>query len=190
MDWIEPLRDALQSTGGSFLIGVLVLVLGSSAILSEKTAKEKFGAIGLIAGWIQRRKEAAALQEEELLNRRTADLWEEIRRVDEARSRDRQVLMQEILDLRTSERLKHRYTVWAAKRVRDLEIWAATSGLQLPQPKILPFWSGLRSMTLVMRVRMRRKVRVMNESWAIGPTWQTDEAGNFILPEHTLGWGS
>ena len=23
----------------------------------------------------------------------------------------------------------------------------------------------------------------------IGPTWATDENGDWILPEHTLGWG-
>lgn len=28
-----------------------------------------------------------------------------------------------------------------------------------------------------------------NKPWVIGPTWQTDEDGEFILPERTLGWG-
>lgn len=28
-----------------------------------------------------------------------------------------------------------------------------------------------------------------NKPWVIGPTWQTDDDGDFILPERTLGWG-
>ena len=28
-----------------------------------------------------------------------------------------------------------------------------------------------------------------NKPWVIGPTWQTDDDGEFILPERTLGWG-
>ena len=28
-----------------------------------------------------------------------------------------------------------------------------------------------------------------NKPWVIGPTWQTDDDGKFILPERTLGWG-
>lgn len=28
-----------------------------------------------------------------------------------------------------------------------------------------------------------------NKPWVIGPTWSTDESGEFILPERTLGWG-
>lgn len=27
-----------------------------------------------------------------------------------------------------------------------------------------------------------------DKSWVIGPTWQTDDDGDFILPERTLGW--
>lgn len=27
------------------------------------------------------------------------------------------------------------------------------------------------------------------DPWIIGPTWQTDDEGRFILPERTLGWG-
>ena len=26
------------------------------------------------------------------------------------------------------------------------------------------------------------------KSWAIGPTWKTDDNGDFVLPEHSLGW--
>ena len=28
-----------------------------------------------------------------------------------------------------------------------------------------------------------------NKPWVIGPTWQTNDDGEFILPERTLGWG-
>lgn len=28
-----------------------------------------------------------------------------------------------------------------------------------------------------------------DEPWVIGPTWTRDDEGQFILPEHTLGWG-
>lgn len=28
-----------------------------------------------------------------------------------------------------------------------------------------------------------------DEPWVIGPTWARDDDGQFILPEHTLGWG-
>lgn len=140
MEWVEPLQNALRSNGGSFIIGVLLLVFGSSAVLSEKTAKEKFGAIGMLARWVQRRKQQAAEQEEELFKRRTDDLWAEIARVDQARKDDKARFQREIKQLRESERLKHKYTVWAAQRVHDLEVWAATNGYVLPTPKILTFF--------------------------------------------------
>lgn len=139
MEWVDHVLAGVRGNGASFVIGVLILVFGSSAILSERTAKEKFGALGMIARWVQSRKERAAELEEELFRRRTEDLWAEIRRVDESRSVDKDRFLQELRDLRRSESLKHRYTLWAAQRVRDLEIWAATNGLELPTPKILPF---------------------------------------------------
>lgn len=139
MEWVDHLLDGVRGNGASFVIGVLILVFGSSAVLSERTAKEKFGALGMIARWVQSRKEREAELEEELFNRRTEELWAEIRRVDESRHMDKERFLRELSDLRKSENLKHRYTLWAAQRVRDLEIWAATNGLELPTPKILPF---------------------------------------------------
>lgn len=31
--------------------------------------------------------------------------------------------------------------------------------------------------------------KTINRPWAIGPTWQVDEDGRYILPERSLGWG-
>lgn len=124
----------LNAPGGVWILLVVILVFGSTAIFSEKTAKEKFGALGLVSRWWKRRKEEAANMEEEISSKRTAELWDEIQRVDELRARDREYFEEQITRLERAEKLQHRYITWVTDVFRRIEIWAAGQGYELPPP--------------------------------------------------------
>ena len=128
MDWVQPLTNALSTQMGQFILGVMILVFGSSAILSEKTAKDKFWLIGRAAGWFQRRKEEQANLEAKITERRFAALQEEITRIDKNQKRSEKVMYRQ-----------HEYIVWITTRWRALEVWAADRGLRLPDPPFQTF---------------------------------------------------
>lgn len=128
MDWVQPLTNALSTQMGQFFLGVMILVFGSSAILSEKTAKEKFWLIGRVAGWFQRRKEEQAELEAQITERRFAALQDEIARIDKNQKRSDKVMHRQ-----------HEYIVWITTRWRALEVWAADRGLRLPDPPFQTF---------------------------------------------------
>lgn len=120
MDWEQTLTGAFNSPVWQFVIGVMVLVLGSSAILSEKTAKEKFWLIGTLASWLQRRKEREAEREIEREERILEDLRSELDRMDSR-----------VSALEKSDENKHRYIVYISNWRRHLEMWAADRGILL-----------------------------------------------------------
>ena len=128
MDWVQPLTNALSTQMGQFILGVMILVFGSSAILSEKTAKDKFWLIGRAASWFQRRKEEQANLEAQITERRFAALQEEITRIDKNQKQTNKVI-----------HLQHEYIVWITTRWRALEVWAADRGLRLPDPPFQTF---------------------------------------------------
>ncbi|WP_298074856.1 hypothetical protein [uncultured Corynebacterium sp.] len=88
---------------------------------------------------MQRHLQRRAKVEEELDRRRTQDLRDEIRRVDEARKADNRELRARISHLEETERTQHRYIVWVTEKMRQLEVWAAELGLKLPPPKFLSY---------------------------------------------------
>ena len=120
MGWEQALTEISDSPVWQFIIGVLVLVLGSSAILSEKTAKEKFWLIGNIATSLQRRKEREAELEIERGERILDDLRSEIQRMDDR-----------VCVLERSDERKHKYIVYVSNWYRHLELWAADKGIVL-----------------------------------------------------------
>lgn len=120
MDWSQILTGVSNSPVWQFIIGVMVLVLGSSAILSEKVAKEKFWLIGSLASWIQRRKEREAEREIEREKRLLEDFRSEIQRMDER-----------VSALEKSDERKHNYIVYISNWRRHLELWAADKGIVL-----------------------------------------------------------
>lgn len=120
MDWSQILTGVSNSPVWQFIIGVMVLVLGSSAILSEKVAKEKFWLIGSLASWIQRRKEREAEREIEREERVLEDLRSELQRMDER-----------VSVLEKSDENKHNYIVYISNWRRHLELWAADKGITL-----------------------------------------------------------
>ena len=146
MEWTELLAGLLDSTAGQIVAVVLVMVFGSSAILSEKTAKEKLGLVGVILRWAQNRKDKAEAVEDELFRRRTEDLRAEIKRVDDARKVDRAELTKEIEKLQKNEKAQHEYIVWVTEKMRRIEIWAADNGYELPPPPFMSFieWEATR----------------------------------------------
>lgn len=144
LDWGEWFSSASGNTLVQFLVGFAFLVFGSNAIFSEKTAREKFGVFGLISRNVQRHLQHRAKVEEELERRRTQDLRDEIRRVDEARKADNRELRARISHLEETERTQHRYIVWVTEKMRQLEVWAAELGLKLPPPRFMSYNEWLR----------------------------------------------
>ena len=120
MDWAQILTGISNSPAWQFTIGVMVLVLGSSAILSEKVAKEKFWLIGSLAAWFQKRKEREAELEIEREKRILDDLRSEIQRMDDR-----------VCVLERSDERKHKYIVYVSNWYRHLELWAANKGIDL-----------------------------------------------------------
>ena len=120
MDWTQILTGISNSSTWQFIIGVMILVLGSSAILSEKTAKEKFWLIGSLGSWFQKRKEREAHLEIEREKRILDDLRSEIQRMDDR-----------VCVLERSDERKHKYIVYVSNWYRHLELWAADKGIDL-----------------------------------------------------------
>ena len=120
MDWAQILSGISNSPAWQFTIGVMVLVLGSSAILSEKAAKEKFWLIGTLASWFQGRKEREAEIEIEREKRILDDLRSEIQRMDDR-----------VCVLENADERKHKYIVYVSNWYRHLELWAANKGIDL-----------------------------------------------------------
>lgn len=145
MEWIEYFKPLLTSPSGQFLLGVLVLTLGPTALFSRKTAEEKFGVFGALSRWWARRKEDAVKKASETHNRQIAELKAEIARVDNDRKNDRESLQSQISQLRENEESQHRYIVWVTAWFRRLEIWSAERGLELPVPRFrtYPEWKRL-----------------------------------------------
>lgn len=146
MDWLEAVKPIAESPAGQIVVAVLVMIFGSSSILSEKTAKEKFGAVGMILRWRQRRKDKAEAFQEELFRKRTEELRAEIRRVDNARKIDRKELTAQISELQKNEKSQHEYILWVTEKMRKIEIWAADHGYDLPPPPFITFveWEAQR----------------------------------------------
>ena len=133
MDWAQILTGISNSPAWQFTIGVMVLVLGSSAILSEKVAKEKFWLIGSLAAWFQKRKEREAELEIEREKRILDDLRSEIQRMDDR-----------VCVLERSDERKHKYIVYVTNWYRHLELWAADKGITLmDDPPFKPFGEWL-----------------------------------------------
>ena len=86
-------------------VGVLVLVFGSQAVLSETNLKGKLWGLGAPGRWWKRRQSEAAERE-----------------------------LSETMQLREEVSLQHRYIVALTASMRSLEIWAADKGYTLPPP--------------------------------------------------------
>lgn len=148
MDWNELMKLA-KTPEGAFLIGFASLVFGSPAIFS-KTAAEKFWIFGFLARWWRGRKKQYLEEQEALhevamnsmhseMKRMNEAHQRDIQRIDEARKRDIAELkgriddlLEEIVDLRQEEELKHDFIVMALRWVRRVEVWVASEGISLP----------------------------------------------------------
>lgn len=133
---MQNLPDFGVDTPWAFLALLVTAIFGTPAILSAKMA-DKFGLLGVVARWWQRRKKAALDEAEALRQRHVDDLMHEIRRVDQARKDDARRLEGEIEQLRASDRQKHEYIVWITSVMRGIEVWAADRGLTLPPPPFM-----------------------------------------------------
>lgn len=115
-----------------FLVGVAVLTLGPFAILSKETVTEKFWLIGKLVTFFRHHKEKSADFEEQLSERRTQDLWSEIKRIDDARKKDKERLMSKLEYLEKSEQMQHEYILYVTPLWRSVTVWAENNGYVLP----------------------------------------------------------
>ena len=101
-EWINSITSNPQ---GQFLLGVLVLVFGSQAILSEHNMKGKLWGVGAPLRWWRKRQQETAEKE-----------------------------LSELVRLREENHQLHRYIVWITGIQRKIEIWAVDKGYELPPP--------------------------------------------------------
>lgn len=106
--WVTQL---LSSTQGQYIIGVIVLIFGSKAILSEKTIREKFSGIHYISKKLQERQQRAAEQESQAT---------------------RKVIQ--------VNKYQHEYIVHLTQYLHRVELKAAREGWDMPVPKVEDFY--------------------------------------------------
>lgn len=141
MDWVSAISEALSGSSiGMFILGVLILVFGSSSVLSERAVKEKFGAFGLIARAFHKRKEQRAEYEQFLIDRRTGDFYAEIERLD----REREKYQKRIVQLETIESDQYEYILWVTALIRSWETQLATDGCISPTPEFKTYSEWLK----------------------------------------------
>lgn len=145
---------------------VTVVLIGALGTFSKTVAQIK-GPLGAAARWWESRQIRAVEKKKDfydnldvVVDKRTAsirsdlaelqkqvgELRDELSREREARRKEREQLVsdhaREISQVRERERLQHRYTVEVTRAFRELEIWAADHGLELPPPpfRTFPEW--------------------------------------------------
>lgn len=106
----EWLSWATTTPQGQFVIGVLVLIFGSKAALSEENLKGKLSGLGLLGRWFRQRQQQAAERE-----------------------------VSEVAELRLRNARQHRYIREITQVVRRWEIDAADKGHVLPPPEFMTY---------------------------------------------------
>ena len=106
-EWTHYLTQTPQ---GQFIVGVLVLIFGSRAVLSEENLKGKLSGLTLPGRWLRRRQQRAAERE-----------------------------VTETKRLRNLATRQHRYILWLTSIIRSWEIDAADKGHKFPPPEFLTY---------------------------------------------------
>ena len=109
-----------EASPPQFLLGILVIALGSKKILSERNLTESFSGLWLPFRALRRRREEQSRREADTLLR----------------------LQAEVKRLSRESAAQHDWAVQVTKLVRAWELWAAREGLELPDPRFvgLPEW--------------------------------------------------
>lgn len=120
MDPDRAIEWLFEASPSQFLLGILVIALGSKKILSERNLTESFSGLCLPFRALGRRRERQSRREAELLLR----------------------LQAEVKRLSRESEAQHDWAVQVTKLVRAWELWAAREGLELPDPRFvgLPEW--------------------------------------------------
>lgn len=111
MEWLT------NTSPTQFLLGVAILVFGSKKILSEKNLTESLSGLAVPFRWIHKRMDVAANAEAEATH----------------------LLREENARLHREAVISHKWGVFVTKRNRQLELWAAELGLELPPPQFEPY---------------------------------------------------
>lgn len=131
MEWLEFFTDP---DPWQVFVGILVLIIGPTALLSEAVFKEKFGAIGAAWRWFRGTRKQKIEERQSATERELSDLRREINRVDTKRKEDRGRTDKQIHYLEEKIDRQHRYILWVTDIFRKIEIWAAEKGHKLPPP--------------------------------------------------------
>lgn len=112
----EAMLDWLTSASPSqFILGVIVLVFGTSKILSAENVEKSVGGLLLPVKWLHSRREKAAK--------------EEVRGI--------QKLKEDNLRLNKEMDRYHAWSILATKRNRRLEAFIAANNLEVPPPEFI-----------------------------------------------------
>lgn len=105
-------------TGASptqFILGVAILIFGTQKILSVENVEKSLGGLLLPVKWLHQKRENAADKEVKIVH----DLQEENMRLNKELER------------------YHAWSLLAAKRNRDLEVFITSNGLSVPPPNFV-----------------------------------------------------
>ena len=109
LDWLT------NATPVQFAVGVLILVFGTSKILSADNVEKSLGGLLLPVKWIYSKRSKAAEEQVQAVKK----LKEENLRINKELGR------------------YHAWSLVAAKRNRDLEAFISANGLEIPPPKFV-----------------------------------------------------
>lgn len=120
MDPDKAIAWLSEASPSQFLLGILVIALGSKKILSERNLTESFSGLWIPFHALRRRREEQSRREADTLLR----------------------LQAEVKRLSRESAVQHDWAVQVTKMVRAWELWAAREGLDLPDPRFvgLPEW--------------------------------------------------
>lgn len=112
----EAILDLLSNTSPiQFLIGVFVLVFGTRKILSTDNVEKSLGGLFIPVKWLHKKRQNAADEQVAAVAK----------------------LKQQSLETAAELERYHSWSVYATKRIRDLESVLAANGIEVPPPQFV-----------------------------------------------------
>ena len=123
------------------LIVVVLLVLGPVSIFSKNTILEKFSGLGVIVRWVRNRHLRAVEMQKQQESVTVAMLEDQIAAVRKGMTEqqanhdgDMEAMRQRLDDSEKREANMLEYVLWTTHWARNIIVWAAEHGHELPPP--------------------------------------------------------
>lgn len=137
----SALEILLKTTEGQFFVVVIFMVFVFGIFSKEKLVKLDgvFWLFGVAARTIQKIRRDAVEYDISTTEGEIKSLRKRINDLEVQRKKDLKTVMEEVDRLKRSESIQHQYIIYVIAWARDLETWAATEGITLPPPKLIPY---------------------------------------------------